>query len=71
MLISAIEAQLNIINYELKFTLDNGHFITAVERLQRKYRKLIHRGVNHNKAVVAAARELACFIWGMETGRIN
>ncbi len=30
MLISAIEAQLNIINYELKFTLDNGHFITEV-----------------------------------------
>ena len=34
MLIGAIEAQLNIINYELKFTLDNGHFITeAVEYL--------------------------------------
>ena len=29
MLIGAIEAQLNIINYELKFTLDNGHFITG------------------------------------------
>ena len=29
-LIGAIEAQLNIINYELKFTLDNGHFITGV-----------------------------------------
>lgn len=43
----------------------------AVDRLQRKYRKLINRGVHHNKAVVAVARELACFIWGMETGRIN
>ena len=43
----------------------------AVNRLQRKYRKLINRGVNHNKAVVAVARELACFIWGMETGQIN
>ena len=43
----------------------------AVDRLQRKYRKLIHRGVNHNKAVVAVARELACFIWGMETGQIH
>lgn len=42
----------------------------AVDRLQRKYRKLINRGVHHNKAVVAVARELACFIWGMETGRI-
>ena len=43
----------------------------AVDRLQRKYRKLINRGVHHNKAVVAVARELACFILGMETGRIN
>ena len=32
MLIGAIEAQLNIINYELKFTLDNGHFITGVHK---------------------------------------
>ena len=32
MLIGAIEAQLNIINYELKFTFDNGHFITGVHK---------------------------------------
>ena len=42
----------------------------AVERLQRKYRKMIKRGVNHNKAITAVARELACFVWGMETGKI-
>ena len=34
MLIGAIEAQLNIINYELKFTLDNGHFITGVQQVK-------------------------------------
>lgn len=43
----------------------------AVERLQRKYHKMIYRGVNRNKAITAVARELACFIWGMETGNIN
>ena len=42
----------------------------AVERLQRKYRKMIKRGVNHNKAITAVARELACFVGGMETGKI-
>ena len=39
MLIGAIEAQLNIINYELKFTLDNGHFITG-----DKYKSFIYEG---------------------------
>ena len=34
MLIGAIEAQLNIINYELKFTLDNCHFITEVKNMK-------------------------------------
>ncbi|MDH6366898.1 MULTISPECIES: IS110 family transposase [Breznakia] len=43
----------------------------AAERLQRKFNKMIYRGVNRNKAVTAIARELACFIWGMETGNIN
>lgn len=42
----------------------------AVERLQRKYQKMIYRGVNRNKAITAVARELACFVWGMETGNI-
>lgn len=36
----------------------------AVERLQRKYHKMIYRGVNRNKVITAAARELACFVWG-------
>lgn len=42
----------------------------AVERLQRKYHKMIYRGVARNKAITAIARELACFIWGMETGNV-
>ena len=43
----------------------------AVVRLQKKYHRLILRGINHNKAITAIARELACFVWGMETGNIN
>ncbi|MFR1449476.1 MAG: transposase [Beduini sp.] len=43
----------------------------AVERLQRKYHKMIYRGVNKNKAITAVARELACFVCGMEIGHIN
>lgn len=43
----------------------------AVERLQRKYHTMIKRGVKHSIAVMAVARELACFIWGVETGHIE
>ena len=43
----------------------------AVTRLQKKFHKMINRGVPRNKAVTAVARELACFVWGMETGNIN
>ena len=43
----------------------------ATERLKKKYQKLIERNVPRNKAIVAIARELACFIWGMETGNIH
>lgn len=42
----------------------------AAERLKKRYDRLIQRSVPHNKAIVAIARELACFIWGMETGNI-
>lgn len=42
----------------------------AVKRLMKKYQNLTARSVPHNKAVVAVARELACFVWGMETGNI-
>lgn len=42
----------------------------AAERLKKRYDRLIQRNVPHNKAIVAVARELACFIWGMETGNI-
>lgn len=43
----------------------------AVERLQKKFNRLMYRGLNRNKAVAAVARELACFVWGMETGNIQ
>lgn len=43
----------------------------AVERLQKKFKRMMYRGVNRNVAVTAIARELAGFIWGMETGHIH
>ena len=43
----------------------------AVVRLQKKYQKMIFRGVPRNKVITAIARELACFVWGIETGHIN
>jgi len=42
----------------------------ANERLRRKFYKLMFRS-KHNIAVVAVARELACFIWGMLTDNID
>ena len=41
------------------------------ERLRRKYYRLTRRGVKHNVAVTAVARELACFVWGMLMGRLT
>ncbi|MBK5077765.1 IS110 family transposase [Lactococcus lactis] len=43
----------------------------AIERLQRRYSRLLYSGKIKNKAVTAIARELACFIWGMSTGNIQ
>lgn len=43
----------------------------AVERLQKKFKSMIFRGKPYNVAITAAARELAGFIWGMETGNID
>ena len=42
----------------------------ANERLRRKYRRMTYQGKQHNVAVTAIARELACFIWGMMNDRI-
>lgn len=42
----------------------------ALVRLQKKYHQMIFRGVNKNIAITAIARELACFIWGIETSHI-
>jgi transposase len=38
------------------------------ERLRRKYYHMIRHGKKHSVAIVAIARELACFIWGMMNG---
>ena len=43
----------------------------AVLRLQKKHYSMILRGVNRNIAITAIARELSCFVWGMETGHIG
>ena len=43
----------------------------ANRRLHKVQDRLISRGVVPNKAKVAAARELSCFIWGMMTGNIE
>jgi hypothetical protein len=43
----------------------------AVESLQKKYHHMIYRNVNRNIVITAIARELACFIWGIETGHIS
>ena len=43
----------------------------AGERLRRRFYRLTLRGhVHRNKATVAIARELSCFIWGMMTDNI-
>ena len=43
----------------------------AVIRLQKKYHRMIFRGVKRNIAITAVARELACFVWGIDTGHIS
>ena len=43
----------------------------ANERLRRKYYQMVFRSKNANVAKTAVARELACFMWGMMTGRID
>lgn len=39
----------------------------ATARLQRKFHRLTKAGKAYNVAIAAIARELACFVWGMET----
>lgn len=43
----------------------------AIKRLQTKYQNLIESGKAKNVAVSAIARELAGFIWGLETNHIS
>lgn len=40
-------------------------------RLHQTYSRLTSCGVHSNKATVAVARELSCFIWGMMNDRID
>lgn len=43
----------------------------ANRRLHTVHNRLVSRGVLSNKAKIAAARELSCFVWGMMTGNIE
>ena len=43
----------------------------ANRRLHKTYDRLTAKGVHHNKATVAVAREMACFVWGMMNNRID
>lgn len=44
----------------------------ANERLRKRYFHLVLHNKKHaNKATIAVARELACFVWGMMTGNIH
>jgi hypothetical protein len=43
----------------------------ANRRMPQVYGRLIARGVHYNKASVAVACELSCFVWGMMNNRIN
>ena len=42
----------------------------ATDRVKRKRSAMIFRGINVNMATTAAAREMACFIWGMMTNNV-
>jgi len=42
----------------------------ANERLRRRFHRLTNNKVSRNKATVAIARELACFMWGLMTDNI-
>lgn len=43
----------------------------ANERLRRKYYKMISKGKKFNVAKTAIARELACFVWGIMTDKME
>jgi hypothetical protein len=42
----------------------------ALYRLHRKYIRLVMKGKHTNVAVTAVARELAGFIWAVQTGQV-
>lgn len=43
----------------------------ANTRLRKRFYRLFYQGKNRNIAMTAIARELACFIWGMMTDRMD
>ena len=43
----------------------------ALFRLSKKYHRMMNKGIHRNKIITAIARELACYVWGMETGNIH
>lgn len=48
-----------------------AHADRANERLRRKFYRMTQKGKNHNVAIAAIARELACFIWALMTDRLE
>ena len=42
-----------------------GHAAKGVRRLVERREALLARGVHNNKANVATARELACWVWAV------
>lgn len=40
-------------------------------RIVLKFKRMMEEGKNRNTAIIACAREMACFIWGMATGKIE
>lgn len=42
----------------------------AIRRLQNRFQFLTRNGKTYNKAIIAVARELSCFIWGIMTNSI-
>lgn len=40
-------------------------------RILSKFKRMMYAGKNRNTAITACAREMACFVWGMATGKIE
>ncbi|WP_144520097.1 hypothetical protein [Bacillus thuringiensis] len=48
-----------------------GYGDEGVERLERKYDGMIYEGKGRNVGVRGIGREVGCFMWGLEVGKID